>query len=443
MTNRLVPLALSTLPILALGCKGSGSTISPQTPITASPDAPVNPPAQVDAPSIQVLTPIHGRVGDMVTLEGTHLQGVTKVHFGGIEATDFHEMDGLIAVTVPAGARSGQVAVHCKGGRAGSRLPFLVDARPFDHAVDVVPFNLMQVKHWPGLNNTGSSCFLNAAIKVLATLREVDDSLRDHPGDDAALAGVRRQLRFTLNYIRLGDRRPSDAQDPMPGLIDAFQHHQELRKHVANTRGPGGFDDAVLNDMLKVLRLEKKFDITIKNRSTRDGASPIPTWREDHGFRPVVSSEQGFVGFDPAGHANLNAFISQGTTRTLDFDKLHSNNYPVKVPSTARIQLVHTAPNLALEFSPQVGLPLYQVDEANDTAKPIGTMGLVPMALTLRNQGHFWAAIRGADGWYVNDDARKPYKVDPSELNGLLDAQGNMVRETGVIFLWRTTLVKP
>ena len=434
MTNRLLPLALSALSILFLGCKGGGGSTS--TPV------PVAPPVTTDAPAISSLEPGSGWTGDTVTIEGTHLAGVTKVFFGDIEATEFQETDGMINVTVPAGAKSGLVAVHCKAERAVSRSPFLAVEAHFDPAVDVAPFRLAQVKNWPGLTNTGSSCFLNAAIKVLASLREVDGSLRDHPGDDAAMAGVRRQLRFTLNYIRLGDKRPADAPDPMRGLIDAFQHHSKLRKHVADTQGAGGFEDVVLKDILKVLGLEGNFDITLMERSTQDGGSPIPRW-QDHPFNPVVSSNRQMIGTDPSGHTSLNAYIKHVTTQTLATSGMHINLYPFKVPATARIQLGHMDPKLALEFSPYVGLPLYQVDQARDTAKRIGTVGLIPMALTLRNRGHAWAAIRGMDGWYLNDDARKPYKVEASELNGLLDAQGNLVRETSVLFLRSLPLVKP
>ncbi len=440
MTYRPVPFALSALSILALGCKGNGG--SPSTPVSVARPVPADPSPRTDAPVISSLHPILGRTGDEVTIEGTHLEGVTKVHFGGVEATDFLETDGVISVLVPAGAKSGPVGVHCRAGKAASPVEFIAGETHFDPAVDVAPFNRGQVKNWPGLTNTGSSCFLNAAIKVLASLKEVDDSLRDHPGDDAAMAGVRRQLRFTLNYIRLGDRRPADAQDPMRGLIDAFQHHPKLRHHVSDTQGAGGFDDLVLNDILEVLGLKGKFDIRIKDRSTRDGGSPIPFW-QDHPFSLVVSPDRQITPSGPSGQVSLDAYISHVTTQTLATSGMHVNQYPYKVPSTARIQLVHMGPKRALEFSPRVGLPLYQVDEASSSARRIGTMGLIPTALTLRNRGHMWAAIRGTDGWYVNDDARKPYKVEASELNGLLDPQGNLVRETGVIFLRRTSLVKP
>lgn len=440
MTNRLVPFALSTLSLLALGCKGNGGSIATPTPVPTP--APADPSARIDVPVISSLEPVLGRIGDEVTLEGTHLEGVTKVYFGDVEAPDFHEVAGVITVTVPDGAKSGHVAVRSSAGTAASRVPFLVNGKPLDPAMDVVPFNRAQVRNWPGLTNTGSSCFLNAAIKVLASLREVDDSLGDHPGDDASMAGVRRQLRFTLNHIRLGDKRPSGAPDPMRGLIDAFQHHKDLRKHVANARGPGGYDDVVLNDILKVLGLEKAFNISIKEKSAGDGGSALHAFR-DHAFGLVVSSDPGQAGFDPSGHATLDAYIHQVTTRTLDFRGMRNDIYPVKVPPTARIVLHHMNPGLALEFSQAVGLPLYRVDEAKGAAERIGSMGLLPMAVTLRNQGHMWAAIRGWDGWYLNDDARSPRKVDASELNGLLDAQGQMVREAGVIFLRRTSLVKP
>lgn len=440
MANRFLPFALSALSILALGCKGNGGSTS--TPLPVAPPVPADPSPRADAPVISKLEPILGRTGDEVTIEGTHLAGVTKVFFGAIEATDFQETDGVISVLVPPGVKSGLVGVHCRAGKAVSAIPFLADETHFDPAVDVAPFRLAQVKNWPGLTNTGSSCFLNSAIKVLASLREVNESLRDHPGDDAAMAGVRRQLRFTLNYIRLGDKRPADAPDPMRGLIDAFQHHSELRKHVADTQGAGGFDDVVLKDILNVLGLERNFDITMMVRSTQDGGSPIPTWK-DHAFGLVVSSNPEHTGFDPSGHTTLDRFIRQATTKTLAASGLHLNKYPVGVPPTGRIQLTHMGSNVALAFSPYVGLPLYKVDPAKDTAKHIGNVGLIPMALTLRNRSHAWAAIRGMDGWYVNDDARKPYKVEATELNGLLDAQGNLVRETGVLFFRSLPLVKP
>src|SRR5258708_1402266 len=78
-------------------------------------------------PIVSSVTPTSGPVGTQVTITGSGLTGATKVTFGGVKATSYTVNSGTtIAVTVPAGAISGKVAVTTGGGIASSKGIFTV-----------------------------------------------------------------------------------------------------------------------------------------------------------------------------------------------------------------------------------------------------------------------------------------------------------------------------
>jgi uncharacterized repeat protein (TIGR03803 family) len=78
-------------------------------------------------PTITSFTPLHGPVGTSVVITGTGLTQATKVTFGGVVATSFTvNSDSKITVTVPAGAKTGKIAVTTKGGAATSVATFTV-----------------------------------------------------------------------------------------------------------------------------------------------------------------------------------------------------------------------------------------------------------------------------------------------------------------------------
>ncbi len=440
MKQRLPLLALSVASLLALGCKGGGdASTRPATPAPAPAPAPSPVQPEPDetpaAPSITDVSPESGRPGDVVLIKGTHFAGPLRVEIGGVSAALVATGDRKITVTVPEQAKTGQVVVYAKGGRVVSSAVFQVSLKPFDPLVDVAPFNIDQVEHWPGLTNAGASCFLNTAIKLLATIREVDPTLVDHPGDDAVMAGVRRQLRFTLNHIRLGDKRPADAPDPMRALIDAFRHHPKLAEFATASQGTGGYEIDTLKGILKVLGLDHSFDIKLRVRYLKNGT---PLNYKDHRFDLTLSPSKKAVGFDFQGPKTLDAFVSHITRNPGGTDQeLSWFNYPVQVPNTSIISITHMTPRLDLAFTSYLHIPIYKVDETLHNARIVKQALLHPVAASMWKGGHVYAVILGRGGFYVNDDAKKPQLEDRFLKDGILAETQNLVNEMGVIIYRR------
>jgi hypothetical protein len=79
------------------------------------------------APAISSFKPVSGRVGTVVTIEGSYLDGATKVSFNGAKATVVEKDSATqIKVTVPAGATTGKIKVVVPGGQAKTATVFTV-----------------------------------------------------------------------------------------------------------------------------------------------------------------------------------------------------------------------------------------------------------------------------------------------------------------------------
>jgi uncharacterized repeat protein (TIGR03803 family) len=78
-------------------------------------------------PVVSSFNPSSGPVGTLVTITGSGLTGATKVSFGGVNAIAFTVDSGTqIRATVPAGAKTGKVALTTAGGNASSKTKFTV-----------------------------------------------------------------------------------------------------------------------------------------------------------------------------------------------------------------------------------------------------------------------------------------------------------------------------
>jgi uncharacterized repeat protein (TIGR03803 family) len=78
-------------------------------------------------PTILSFSPPSGKVGTVVTINGTGLTQTTGVSFGGVAATAFTVVSDLrITATVPTGAITGKIAVTTAGGTATSSATFTV-----------------------------------------------------------------------------------------------------------------------------------------------------------------------------------------------------------------------------------------------------------------------------------------------------------------------------
>jgi hypothetical protein len=107
------PLANGTYTIYLGACENA-----PQTPSSQK--------LTIVAPVISDFTPISGRVGDPITINGTNLKDSTGVSFGGKAAKPTNSSDGQMKVTVPAGAQTGKLTVTTPAGLVVSETNFKV-----------------------------------------------------------------------------------------------------------------------------------------------------------------------------------------------------------------------------------------------------------------------------------------------------------------------------
>ena len=78
-------------------------------------------------PKITDFTPSAGPVGTVVTIAGAGFRGTTKVTFGGVAAASYTVVSATqVTATVPAGAKTGKIAVTTAGGTATSSGTFTV-----------------------------------------------------------------------------------------------------------------------------------------------------------------------------------------------------------------------------------------------------------------------------------------------------------------------------
>ncbi|WLT32813.1 IPT/TIG domain-containing protein [Geothrix sp. PMB-07] len=104
---------------LGLGCGGSGSSSKG----SGSSSTPTN------GPSLDSLTPGHGKAGDSLTLNGQNLTATSQVFFNTTSATPTAMTAATVVVTVPAGLTPGQVSITARVGSVTTNaLAFTVDA---------------------------------------------------------------------------------------------------------------------------------------------------------------------------------------------------------------------------------------------------------------------------------------------------------------------------
>jgi large repetitive protein len=90
-------------------------------------------------PSIASLSKSSGAVGDTVTINGSHLTGVSAVTFNGVPANITASTDSTITVTVPTGATSGPVTVTTYAGPASSSAFTVATPPPPPPTISQVP----------------------------------------------------------------------------------------------------------------------------------------------------------------------------------------------------------------------------------------------------------------------------------------------------------------
>jgi uncharacterized repeat protein (TIGR03803 family) len=79
-------------------------------------------------PKVKTFSPTSGKVGTSVVITGVSLTQTSAVKFDGVAATSFTvNSDTQITAVVPAGAKTGKIAVTTKGGASSSSTAFTVE----------------------------------------------------------------------------------------------------------------------------------------------------------------------------------------------------------------------------------------------------------------------------------------------------------------------------
>jgi len=355
----------------------------------------------------------------------------------------------LRTLAVAAALGLGALATGCgsSGGSgasaAGEAPPAVVPvaSRPaFDLAKGVQPFDPALVKQWPGLPNVGTSCYVNAGIKLLAAMPDLDPLLAAVPADAAATARVRTSLRRIINFIRSGGvlvgAPERDADGLLRAVFEAFQAHPDLRSSVENLRGGGGFATNVVNRALRVLGAGNRYTLRIEVKTTPVQPLALPRYGTDHSNVLMVSSDPDNGAFDPAQVHNTADFIRLAFTEACtypsgrpDYQHNRVQTFPTQVPDNLVLEFNHHAgPTRALPFSEQVAVATYEVDPAHGTELRQADVPMRALAATVFRNGHFWAVIRGADGWYKQDDATPSTPVPLTDLDEQANPQGGVTR---------------
>lgn len=105
--------------------------------LDACENAPQTPSSQklvVVAPVISDFTPTSGKVGDVITINGSNLKDATGVSFGGKAAKPSNSSDGQLKVAVPAGAQTGKLTVTTPAGSVTSETALkVISTKPASH----------------------------------------------------------------------------------------------------------------------------------------------------------------------------------------------------------------------------------------------------------------------------------------------------------------------
>jgi hypothetical protein len=122
---------------------------------------------------------------------------------------------------------------------------------------------------------------------------------------------------------------------------------------------------------------------------------------------------------------------------THDHDRVQT--FPTLVPNHLVMEFNHhLGPTRALPFSEKVALATYAVDRAQGTETRQSDVPMRALAAAVYRPDHFWAVIRGEDGWYENNDAAPSTRVPPTHLDGLANPNGDLTRNLELVLYQRS-----
>jgi len=296
---------------------------------------------------------------------------------------------------------------------------------------DVVPFDSARAGSWPGLPNVGMSCFMNTSIKLLAAMPELDPFLTVHPGDDQLQLAVRSSLRATINFIRSGGApvpgETGDARTRVEAVLAAFRAHPQLQAYVAGVGGLGGDPGGLVRSVFKVLGVKGQFDLQGSERTVHAASPAPPRYQAATRTELFITTATAVGGHDLARIQTLGEFTRMAFSEPGSFAgsgaPAQRRFLATAVPANLLLDVIHHAPTKALQFSEDTRIPVFRVDPARHAHSKQGEVVLQAAALSVFRGGHLWAAIRGHDGWYANDDGQPARRI--LQPNAELDEQGS------------------
>ena len=178
-------------------------------------------------PVIATVTPVGGRVGQHVTIEGTDLDGVNVVTFGGVPAPLHSVSWGTLVTEVPVGAATGPLVVGGPSGSATWTSPFFVGETPVVTSVEPDSGRTGDVITLRGHHFTGATLVQFGGTGA-AAVSVISDSVLFATVDTAASSGL--VLVVTPAATGASDVSFSYFEDnPIP-----------LLRHVQDVRGDQG-----------------------------------------------------------------------------------------------------------------------------------------------------------------------------------------------------------
>jgi len=303
----------------------------------------------------------------------------------------------------------------------------------------VIPFDAAKVRHWPGLPNRGGSCFINASLKLLASVPALDPMLAETPGDDLPTANLRRQVRRVINFIRSADAPGQPpAKEVLAGFFDALAEHDRTAATFHRAEAYGGVASDVIDLLLSVLGKPDAFAIATTLRTTSTDPAATATPDASLPLRVNLAIPGGPGGRDLTPVHTLADFLSltltEPTSWTEGTHTTRVHTYPIRVPDTVFLAVNRVpGPGRSVAFSATVQIPTFTMDQAQGTATPKDHVTLHPTALGMDSDSHAWAVVRGNDGWYVQDDELPPRPATPSELDDYEDPGEEKSRRVGFV----------
>jgi hypothetical protein len=317
-------------------------------------------------------------------------------------------------------------------------------SRALDPEKDVVPFDPARVPNWPGLTNISGTCFLNASLKLLAAVPDLDPFLRDSARDDGRTASLRRSLRFTLNYIRSGGRSATSGKPDAATLLKALQQDMVALSRTARHAGEEGYgsDPAdTIEALLDVLGASGAFTIQVMSKQDGGHDASASAWQD-----PRALTLYGSLPYDaPRGDLAKVTTIGQALGALLQGAEHDGHGssaggerlWATCVPPAAFIPIERAGKRKRFAMSDSIQVPLHDLDRRGHPASLNSTVTLHLVGLAMYVPGHAVAWIRGSDGWWLQNDDHATERSKLEDLNEVVDLSDSSNFACAILLVYR------